>query len=199
MPEPPRSIGLFGGTFDPVHLGHIFLADTARQALQLDEIRFLPCRISPHKSASAPTDAAARLEMLHLATADLPWAVVDDFELTRAGASFSYQTAAAMARHHPASRLFWILGADQWQALPAWRHPERLARRVEFIVLARHGSPRPLPRPGMVLHVVEGDHPANATAIRDALARGTSSHPWLAPTVTAWIVRHGLYRRPQKK
>lgn len=187
-----RKIALFGGTFDPVHLGHVALADCARRALALDEIRFLPCRISPHKTGTTPTPAAERLEMLRLATAALPWAVVDDFEVRREGPSFSYQTAEALAARFPGARLFWIMGGDQWVTLPTWRHPERLAALVEFIVFGR--GHLPLPHEGYVLHAMEDRHPASATAIRAALARGELNHPWLAPPVACWIDAYGLYR-----
>ena len=106
-------------------------------ALALDEVRFLPCRISPHKTDARPASGEDRFEMLSLATVDLPWAVVDDFELYQPAPSFSYQTAEAMVDRFPDSRLFWIMGGDQWDALPQWRHPELLADCVEFIVLAR--------------------------------------------------------------
>jgi nicotinate-nucleotide adenylyltransferase len=188
-------IALFGGTFDPVHLGHLHLATLAHAALLLDEVRFLPCRISPHKPGQTPTPAADRLEMLELATAGLPWAVVDDFELRRDGPSFSYATAEAMRAKFPAARLFWIMGGDQWQALPQWRHPQRLAACVEFIVFAR--GVQPLPRTGYVMHALDGSHPASATAIRDAFANGQATHPWLDPAVAAWLVRRGLYQPSQ--
>jgi nicotinate-nucleotide adenylyltransferase len=191
MPD-SRRIALFGGTFDPVHLGHLHLAEIARQSLVLDEVRFLPCRISPHKSGRTPTPATDRLEMLRRATAGLPWAVVDDFEVRRDGPSFSYQTTAALAARFPQAKLFWIMGGDQWDALPRWEQPERMAELVEFIVLAR--GKHPLPREGYVLHVLEHGHPASATAIREALACGASSHPWLAPSVADWIAQHQLYR-----
>ena len=187
----PRKIALFGGTFDPVHLGHLHLAEIARQSLALDEVRFLPCRISPHKTGTTPTPASDRLEMLRLATTGLPWAVVDDLEVKRDGPSFSYQTAAALAARFPQASLFWIMGSDQWDALPRWEQPERLAELVGFIVFAR--GKHPLPREGYVLHVIEDGHPASATAIREAIARGASSHPWLAPAVAAWIAQHQLY------
>jgi nicotinate-nucleotide adenylyltransferase len=187
-----RRIALFGGTFDPVHLGHLHLAEIARKSLALDEVRFLPCRISPHKSGSTPTPATDRLEMLRLATAGLPWAVVDDLEVRREGPSFSYQTAAALAARFPQASLFWIMGSDQWDALPRWEQPERLAKLVEFIVFAR--GKHPMPREGYALHVIEDGHPASATAIREVIARGASSHPWLAPAVADWIAQHQLYR-----
>lgn len=191
--EEPRKIGLFGGTFDPVHHGHVFLAALARDALGLDEVRFIPCHQSPHKGGSLPTPGADRLEMLRLATAELPWAVVDDRELSRGGASFSYQTAGGIAAEHEGARLFWLLGGDQWRALPRWRRPEELSGLVEFIVLAR-GDDAPDARPGYRMHIVDGAHPASATAIREAVKSGTATPPWLHPDVAAWIARRGLYR-----
>lgn len=189
---PPRKIGLFGGTFDPVHLGHLHLATLAKDALALDEVRFLPCRISPHKAGTLPASGEHRCEMLRLATRDLPWAVVDDFELHQPEPSYSYETAEAMAGKFPAARLFWIMGGDQWEALHRWKHPQRLAASVEFIVLAR-GEDFPQPRAGFRLHVVRGGHPASATAVRLALHSGNPTPPWMTPEVLAWVARHRLY------
>ena len=187
-----HKIGLFGGTFDPVHLGHLHLTGLTRDALALDEVRFMPCPISPHKLGSPPVSGEDRCEMLRLASADLPWAVVDDFELRQVGPAYSYLTAEALAEKFPAARLYWIMGGDQWDALPTWKNPERLARCVEFAVIAR-GEP-PQPRDGYRLHVVTGHHPASATAIRRALINGTVAHEWLAPHVATWIAAQGLYR-----
>ncbi len=191
----PRKIALFGGTFDPIHLGHVQLAETALNRLGLDEVRFLPCRISPHKQDTMPASAGDRLEMLRLATAGLPWAVVDDFELRREGPSFSWQTAEAMAARFPRERLFWIMGGDQWDALGQWAEPQRLAACVEFIVFTREGKLKP--RDNFVLHALDGGHPASATIIRDAFARGETNHPWLAPAVNRWICEHCLYETAQ--
>ncbi len=188
-----RKIALFGGTFDPVHLGHVHLADLARKALGLDEVRFLPCRISPHKTGCVPTPVDARLEMLRLATSGLDWAVVDDFDARREGASFSYQTAEAMVVRFPGARLFWIMGGDQWEALPAWAEVARLAAAVEFIVFARGKAP--VPREGFRLHGVGGGHPASASAIRKAIAAGEADHPWLLPSVARWIRENRLYTK----
>lgn len=189
----PRSIGIFGGTFDPVHAGHIHLADTARTQLALDEVRFMPCRISPHKPGSQPTAAADRLEMLRIATRCLPWAVVDDFETLREGPSYSWQTAEAMREKFPADRLLWIMGADQWDVLPLWREPGRLAACVEFVVFSR-GS-KPAPRAGYRLHAIDASHPASATAIRRAISHGDEGpHPWLDPEVDRWIRFRRIYR-----
>jgi nicotinate-nucleotide adenylyltransferase len=192
MPE-ARRIALFGGTFDPVHLGHVHLAETAKKAFGLDEVRFIPCRISPHKAGTLPTSPLDRLEMLRLATRDLPWAVVDDFETKREGPSFSWRTAEAMKAGFPDARLFWIMGTDQWDALPQWARPEKLAACVEFIVFSR-GRP-PAPREGYVLHALEGGHPASATAIREEFGAGETLHHWLHPDVSRWIAEHSLYQQ----
>lgn len=181
----PRKIGLFGGTFDPVHLGHVHLADLARRTLALDEVRFIPCQISPHKTGTRPASAAARLEMLKLATSGLPWAVVDDIELTSGEPNFSYLTAEKLHHRFPDARLFWIMGGDQWAALPTWRHPEKLAALVEFIVLARNDSPAP--REGYRMHRVNGEHPASSTLIRG----GSREH--LHPEVAGWLNRERPY------
>ena len=189
-----RKIALFGGTFDPVHLGHVHLACLAVELLDLDEVRFIPCRISPHKLDRAPTPADDRLEMLRLATAELPWAVVDDLELRRDGMSFSWQTAEIMAEQFPGSRLFWIMGEDQWETLPRWAKPERLSQLVEFIVFARSGK-APAPRDGFRAHFLTGEHPASASAIRVSLHEGKAPSVWLHPDVARWISGHGLYPR----
>lgn len=188
----PRRIALFGGTFDPVHLGHLHLAEAARRALDLDEVRFIPCRISPHKLDTTPTPADDRLAMLRLATEGLPWAVVDDLETRREGPSFSWRTGVAMRAKFPGARLFWIMGVDQWKALLGWAEPERLAGCVEFIVFSRGEAP--VPRDGFVMHALACDHPASATAIREAIAAGRDTGGWLVPAVEAYIARRGLYR-----
>ncbi len=188
----PRKIALFGGTFDPVHLGHIHLATLAKDTLDLDEVRFLPCRISPHKTGRQPASGEDRCEMLRIATEDLSWAVVDDFELHQPGPSYSFETAEAMAERFPDARLFWIMGGDQWDSLLKWKHPERLARCVEFIVLARGETPQP--REGYRLHVIRGDgHPASATKIRETVSKGETTHPWLHPKVAEWIREKKIY------
>jgi len=181
-----RKIGLFGGTFDPVHLGHLHLAGLARETLDLDEVRFIPCKISPHKTGSQPASPEDRLEMLELATAGLPWAVVDNIELTSDRPNFSYRTAELLHEQFPNDQLFWIMGGDQWDALPSWKHPEKLAGIVEFIVLARNDFPTP--REGYRLHLVTGEHPASATEIRNGFPE------YLAPEVQNWIQKHGLYK-----
>lgn len=188
--SPRRRIAIFGGTFDPVHDGHLSIAMRAVELLEFDEVRFLPCRISPHKPGSEPTAGRHRLEMLRIATAGLPWAVVDDYELRSDRPSYSYLTAEAFRARDPDAHLTWLMGTDQWHALPRWKEPGRLADVVDFLVFGREGVPQP--RSGWDMTYIASDHPASATAIRLALSR-REEVPWLAAGVLAYIRTHHLY------
>jgi len=188
-----KKIALFGGTFDPPHLGHIEMARRAVDAYGLDEVHFLPCRISPHKSSQTPTDGALRMEMLRLATAGIGWAVPDDFELQAPVPSYSVRTAESFAATHPSDRMFWLMGTDQWNTLPTWEQPERLAELVEFIVAWRNDHP-PAPRDGYRLHTLPFAHPASASEIRNSVAAGQLRRGWLQPSVAEFIETHSLYR-----
>ena len=189
---PPHRIALFGGTFDPVHLGHVAIAALAHEQLSLDQVRFLPCRVSPHKLHLRSAPPEHRLEMLHLALAGLPWAVVDDFELRHDPPSYSWRTAEEMHRRFPAARLFWLMGADQWRDLPDWNRPEYLASLVDFIVATRDGE-EPVPHPAWPCQRIRSAHPASATEIRASGACGPPA-AWLHPAVSDHISRHRLYR-----
>ncbi len=180
----PRKVGVFGGSFDPVHEGHVHLARLAKEAACLDEVRFMPCHISPHKTGQPPTEGATRARWLRLALDGIEWARVDETELRKGGPSFSYETVEALAAAEPGVRWYWIMGGDQWKALPKWRHPERLAALVDFIVLARNGAAVEV-RPGYRLLTVDGEHPASATEIRRALAAGEKEIAFLHPGIAA--------------
>lgn len=188
----PRRIALFGGSFDPVHEGHIEVAKTAVEALNLDEVRFIPCRISPHKQEAPPASPEARLEMLSLAVANLPWASIDDTELKEPPPSYSYKTAARIQQEEPDAQLFWLLGTDQWESLPCWKFPEKLAEMLEFIVFRR--GPLPKPRDGWRMKSIEGHHPASSSAIRRAVKDGEIPLEWLNPDVWRFIEKESLYR-----
>jgi nicotinate-nucleotide adenylyltransferase len=170
------------------------MVELAVREFGLDEVRFIPCRISPHKQGSAPASPKDRLAMLHLAMSDVPWAVIDDLELKRDGASYSYETAELMKSHFPTAKLYWIMGGDQWEALPRWKHPERLARCVEFIVISR--GEKVVPRENFLMHTITNEHPASATEVREAIGCRGGSHEWLSPDVARYIQEHGLYRGP---
>ncbi len=200
--DPPASIGkkkricLFGGTFDPIHLGHTHIAQAAAKELNLDEVIFLPCKQSPHKKGIKHASEHHRLAMCQLATAEFNWASVDDHDLTAPAPSYSWLTAEAMMARFPDATLFWLMGTDQWDALPRWNRADHLASLVEFIVFARgsHGSSgqETVPREGYRLHSIQGDHPASATAIRNSVSTQLKTS-WLHPAVAKYIINNKLY------
>lgn len=181
-PTGGKRVGIFGGSFDPVHNGHIHLASLAKDSAELDEVWFLPCRISPHKTGRPPTRGEVRVKWLGAAIRDLPWAKIESCELDNEGPSYSYKTMRNLAEKYPGIEWFWIMGGDQWAALPTWKHPEIIAELATFIVLARNGD-KIVPRPGYRLRVVVGEHPASATEIRRALAAGEEDIAHLNPAV----------------
>jgi nicotinate-nucleotide adenylyltransferase len=187
-------IGLFGGSFDPPHLGHLEIARRAREECSLDRVILIPCRQSPHKSSQTLASGEDRLAMLKLCFNDLPWSEVSSIELDRPDPSFSWQTVASLAKAHPEAELFWILGHDQWKVIDTWSRPDELRRQLTFIVLARHGDAGD-PREGFRAHFIDFHHPAVATDIRHHLASGdfTPASEQLHPAVVAYIQSQGLY------
>ncbi len=191
-------IALFGGTFDPVHLGHLRAAESAREALALDRVAFLPSAFPPHRTAPI-SGAEERLEMTRLATASHPGFESWDSELRRAGPSYTVETVAALVAERPQDRFLLLVGADTWPEMTAWREPERLFSLVEIAVVARPGAaplelrpPVPGARP---LHEVDGPSlPISATLIRERVRCGLSVRYLVPDPVAAFIAERGLYR-----
>ncbi|MEM7145167.1 MAG: nicotinate (nicotinamide) nucleotide adenylyltransferase [Verrucomicrobiota bacterium] len=188
-------IALFGGTFDPPHLGHLEMAKRAREIAALDEVIFIPCRQSPHKSARPTAEDHHRLAMLERATHDLPWATVSKIELDRPDPSYSWQTAETFSLSNPEADLFWILGHDQWQSIDSWAEPDKLRSLLTFIVCAREHRQGD-PRDGFRARFVDFHHPASASTIRERLAAGdpSSATALLPSEVAAYIADQGLYQ-----
>ena len=132
--------GLFGGSFDPVHLGHLLVAQAAREELDLTRLFFIPVAQSPFKPEARPTSAPERLRLLRLALAGKSWCELDEQEIQRGGLSFTIDTVRDYARRFPAAQLFYLIGADHLPQLPQWRAAEELARLVEFVVIPRPGQ-----------------------------------------------------------
>lgn len=187
---PPR-IAFFGGTFDPIHEGHLEIAEKALSILKLDQVIFIPCRRSPHKTNGPKVSDQDRFEMLNLATASLPWAQIEDYELKKAPPSYTSETVAYFKeKHPPQTQHFLLIGFDQWEALPRWKNPEFLTQNVEFIVVGRNQQASP--RDGYTAHFIEGNHPASSSQIRKDLA-ATNPPQWLPESVRAYIHDKGLY------
>jgi nicotinate-nucleotide adenylyltransferase len=141
-----QRLGLFGGSFNPVHLGHLLVAQAAREELSLTRLIFIPAAQSPFKPGDLPAPGVERLRLLRLALAGRVDCVVDDQEIVRGGISYSIETVREYGRRHPEAALFYLIGADQIPLLPNWRDAHELAQRVEFVVIPRPGEVEaPLP------------------------------------------------------
>ncbi len=181
-------LAIFGGSFDPVHSGHLAMAAVARERFALDGVVFMPCAVSPFKSGTV-ANGAQRLEMLVTAIreAGINWAVVSDFELNRPAPSYSWETARHFSASDPAVEWYWILGTDQWDRIESWAAPEELRNRLHFIVFTRAGAPV-RDRPGWRFTPVEFEHPASSTAIRENFPACSG---WLSPGVA--LLARGIY------
>lgn len=195
-PERQQRIALFGGTFDPVHEGHLEVAENAVTSLGLDRVIFLPCRQSPHKSKAAGASEEERLEMLRLVTNGLPWAEVSDWEYHQPLPSYSWRAAEVFLQKYPHAQLYWLMGWDQWEVLPTWNRFEYLASLVAFIVHARDGVQGEfLQHPEAEVEFVSGNHPASSSEIRTAMGAGdVIPSGWLSPGVAEFITDRALYQ-----
>ena len=137
-----ESIGLFGGSFDPVHLGHLLVAQAAREELALARLFFIPAAQSPFKPSAMPAPAEQRLRLLRLALAGQSDCEIDDQELKRGGVSFTIDTVRDYVRRFRGAPLFYLIGADHVAELPKWREADELARLVEFVVIPWPGAGR---------------------------------------------------------
>ena len=147
-PLPPLRLGLYGGSFDPVHLGHLLVAQAALEELALFRLFFIPAAQSPFKPGRKPAPAATRLRLLRLALAGRTDYEIDPQEVRRGGLSYTIDTVRDYASRHPQAELYYLIGADHIALLPKWREAGELARRVQFIVIPRPGEVlAPLPEP----------------------------------------------------
>ena len=190
-------IGLYGGTFDPVHLGHLRAAETAREAFRLDLVAFLPAAVPPHREAPV-SPAEDRLAMARLATAAHPRFEAWDAELRRPGPSYTVETVSTLVSERPSDSFVLVVGADTWPEMATWREPERLLRLVEVAVVDRPGvagGELRLPFPGARgVRRAEGPSlPISATAIRERVARGLSVRFLVPDAVADYIEARRLY------
>lgn len=207
-------LGVFGGTFDPVHVGHLDCATAAGTALALDETLFLPSHVPPHRSADPRATMFHRFAMVALALDALPACRASDMELRRTGASYTYETLAALhADGWPPSQLFFILGADAFAEIAQWREFDRVVEGTNLAVVGRTGTSleaalartplrprvRPLDQAGEpsattgVYFIEAATRDVSSTQIRAELAGGQSIARLVPEGVERHIIRHGLY------
>jgi nicotinate-nucleotide adenylyltransferase len=199
-----RSIGLIGGTFDPVHCAHIALARAARVDFDLDEVWFMPCAGNPFKPP-AVASGPARLEMLRLALRDEPGSMVSPLELSREAPTYTIDTLRLLRKRYPFAQFTFILGADSLLELHTWKEAEDLFPLARFVTYARPGTPRPrledLQLPFETAAMLLQDfrvgvpQPVSASEIRATLKAGKPLPAGTVPeSVLEYIHRKGLYR-----
>jgi len=135
-------IGIFGGSFDPIHIGHLRAAEEVREALRLDRVRFVPAAVPPHKTDRELTDGRARLEMVKLAVADHPAFSASAMEIERGGTSYSVDTLSRLHEDEPDAAFFFIVGDDAFREIHTWKDCERVFELASLVVVER--PPRPL-------------------------------------------------------
>lgn len=209
------SLGVLGGTFDPVHYAHLRLAEEMREALALERVLLIPAAVPPLKTV-APAAAAHRLEMLRRAVASDPTLQVLDLELKREGPSYTVDTLRELHQLYPGERLWFLLGVDALHELGSWREPEALFELASFAVVERPShSSQPLERllpPELAARFRPGsaglEHPSghelrwvpfprleiSASEIRQRIARGASVRHLVPDAVIEYIDKHSLYR-----
>jgi nicotinate-nucleotide adenylyltransferase len=195
----PR-IGMMGGTFDPIHLGHLAIADDVRDALSLERILFVPAGAPPHKAAAEVTAVEHRVAMVAVAIADNPAFELSRIEVDRPGPSFTVDTVEQLSAEFEVTV---ILSAETFHELPTWRAPDRLFAAARVAVVPREGYAAPDPAwlsttfPGREDRVtyVEAPHlGVSSTGIRARIAAGRTVHYLVPAAVAAYIAEHGLYR-----
>jgi len=187
-----QRIGLFGGSFDPFHLGHFLVARTSVELFRLQKVVFLPCSRSPLKKGRPVAGDQTRLNMLREGLRGQSWAQVSDWEIRRGGVSYTIDTVHAWQGNNPKSSLYWIMGSDQWLQLPSWKEPQELARSLRFLVFPRPERPRN--RRGFRMREIPFRIDLSATEVRERIRKKLPIQGLVLPAVEGLIRRKGWYR-----
>ena len=181
-------IGLFGGSFDPVTLGHLLVAQSAREEVDLVRLYFIPTAQSPLKPGFQPAPAAQRLRLLRLALAGKTDYEIDEQEIARGGFSYTIDTARHYTSRFPEARLYYLIGGDLVAQLPKWREADELARLLEFIVIPRPWEPTTdLPRPFRGRELKGFPLGVSSSQIRQRVKAGLPVD-WLVPPAVAEVI-----------
>lgn len=200
----PGRIGVLGGTFDPPHIGHLWLASLAAEALELDRVLFMPAAQPPHKKGQVITRATDRLLMTRLAINGDPILELSAIEMERPGPSFTIDSVSELRRVHPDTALFLVMAADSLAQIDTWREPDRLLEEIEWVVGPRPGTALP-DRPVLEdrfgerasrIHLLEGPSlDVSSSEIRRRVAARHTIRYLVPRDVEELIIDRELYRR----
>jgi len=188
-------LGIFGGSFDPPHLGHLLPVIDAAEALGLDAVKFVPAAVQPFKVGRATASPTDRLAMTERLVASIPGFTADATEIERPGLSFTVDTLAALSAAQPDAELVLLLGADAFALFDTWREPERIRRLARVAVMTRSGESAPAvdERAGVqVLQTRRVD--ISSTELRARVAAGRTIRGFVPDAVADYIAEHRLYR-----
>lgn len=215
-------LGILGGTFNPIHLAHLRIAEEVREACALDQILFIPAADPPHKSADKCTPFTQRLAMVEAAIADNPYFILSDIEARRPGKSYSVHTLELLHLERPDDEFFFIIGMDSWRDLSAWKEYQRLFTLSHLVVVARPGVSTKAPETFLpvaimkefcytcaskslhhhsgtsVIFLEETFLDISSTRIRQLISEDRSARYLVPSAVCSYIERHGLYREQER-
>lgn len=191
-------VGIMGGTFDPIHIGHLLAAERAREEAGLDEVWFMPAFVPPHKLNPPKASPEQRLDMLKLSIAGNPYFRTEDIELRRQGTSYTVDTVDQLCRRHPNVRFCYIVGADMVQYLPHWVRIEEIMQRITFIGLQRPGYSLDMSQlPDYIQHGVELAYmpqmELSSTEIRERSRAGKSVRYMVHEAVYEYMKERNIY------
>ncbi len=207
-------LGILGGTFDPVHFGHLLLAESCRERLELEAVWFLPAALPPHKRHREPTPAMTRVEMLELALGGHATFSVCRYEADRGGVNYTVDTLAALKQQEPSREMFFLMGADSLCDLPTWKEPGQICQLATLVVVERslaggslQGDECDLAPLAGVLSTEQLDAvrahrvgmpriDLSSSDIRRRVAEGRSIRYRTPRSVEKYIETHGLFREP---
>ncbi len=199
-------LGIFGGTFDPVHYGHLILAECCRGQLSLDQVWFLPAAVPPHKQSDELTPGEQRAEMLELAVGGQPAFSVCRYEIQRGGVSYTIDTLGHFHREHAAAELYFLMGADSLRDLPTWKDPVEICQLATPVVVDRGGAdaldlgrlegllPKERSEAIRAHRVVMPRIDISGSDLRSRVAAAKSIRYQTPRAVEKYIETHGLYR-----
>jgi nicotinate-nucleotide adenylyltransferase len=197
-----QTIGIFGGTFDPLHIGHLILAETACDALSLSQVLFVPAAHPPHKQDAPITSVGHRVAMVEAAIADNPRFTLSDIDIKRDGPHYTADTLQLFAEKYPDADLFFLLGGDSLHDFPTWYEPQLIIRYAKLAVMSRPGAVIDMSAlearlQGISQRVVIVEAPIigiSATLLRQRLKTNQSIRYLVPDAVEQYITQHQLYR-----
>lgn len=200
-----KRVGIMGGTFNPIHIGHLIIAEAAYEAYKLDEVLFVPSGISYMKDQSEILDAKKRVHMTGLAIEDNPHFALSTIEIDRDGNSYSYETLETLRKQNPNTEYFFLVGSDTLFALETWKHPEILLPSCTILVAVRDGVPMEKMQEhanylkekfgGSIELLKTPNIQISATDIRNRIADNRNVKYFVPESVLQFIEKKGLYKK----